>query len=212
MIASARKFPPNVAKVAWHARFLAMMPGIRQYARIAFRNLKFEAKEDAVVEAIANALHAYVALHKRGKEELAYATVLARYAVAQTLAGRRVGSHLNCQDVFTREAQRRNRFSLRRLSEFNDEEDVWFEATIEDTKTSVADQAAFRCDFPVWLSTHSPRNRQIAQALAVGDSPGDVAKRFGVSPGRISQLRRELHDSWMEFHGEKVQEDVARAA
>jgi FixJ family two-component response regulator len=66
----------------------------------------------------------------------------------------------------------------------------------------VSDQAGFRIDFPAWLSRLSPRDRQVAEALALGHTNGDVARRFGVSSGRVAQLRRELHDSWREFHGE----------
>lgn len=76
------------------------------------------------------------------------------------------------------------------------------EAVVEDHHTPVPDQVAFRCDFPAWLKNLSVRNRRIAQALAVGHSTGEVAKRFGVSAGRISQMRREMHRSWQEFQDE----------
>ena len=38
---------------AWHTRFLAMLPAIEAHARIAFRGLAPEAREDAVQETIA---------------------------------------------------------------------------------------------------------------------------------------------------------------
>ena len=40
---------------AWHAGFMAILPSIRRKARIAFRHLKPEAREDAVQETVANA-------------------------------------------------------------------------------------------------------------------------------------------------------------
>ncbi len=73
---------------------------------------------------------------------------------------------------------------------------------LEDRRTSVSDQAGFRIDFPAWLSRLSDRDRQVAEALALGHTNGDVARRFGVTSGRVAQLRRELHDSWRAFHGE----------
>lgn len=203
MIAFARPLPADCTTPSWHAGFLSMVPTIRRYVRFAFRKLNEEAKEDAVVEAVANALVAYVALCKRGKELLAYPTVLARYAIAQLRAGRRVGNRMNRHDVFACLGRHHQGTRLLRFSESADDRDDWFEATMEDTKTAVPDQAAFRCDFPAWLSTHASRNHGIATALAVGDSTREVARRFGVSPGRISQLRGELHDSWQRFHGEK---------
>ena len=39
-------------------------------------------------------------------------------------------------------------------------------------------------------------------ALLRGERTSDVARQFRISPGRISQLRREFERSWREFHGE----------
>jgi hypothetical protein len=80
--------------------------------------------------------------------------------------------------------------------------DAWLR--VAGSRTPVPDQVAFRCDFPAWLDRLPRRNRRIAEALSLGHTTGDVAKRFRVSPGRISQLRREMHKSWYEFHGESV--------
>jgi hypothetical protein len=56
---------------AWHADFLKMLPAIRRYARIAFRHLKGETRQDAIRETIANALVAFVGLVRRGKMSIA---------------------------------------------------------------------------------------------------------------------------------------------
>ena len=66
----------------------------------------------------------------------------------------------------------------------------------------IPDQVSFRCDFPRWLETLAPRERRIADLLALGHSTKATAKRFGLSEGRISQLRRQMHESWQGFHGE----------
>ena len=42
----------------------------------------------------------------------------------------------------------------------------------------------------------------MAEALAAGSRPGEVAKEFGMCSARISQKRREFYDSWRAFHGE----------
>jgi hypothetical protein len=39
----------------------------------------------------------------------------------------------------------------------------------------------------------------------------DLSKRFEVSPGRISQMRRELHEDWLGFLGERAEAGPARA-
>ncbi len=52
-----------------------------------------------------------------------------------------------------------------------------------------------------WLRTLSKRNRQIARALAVGETTNAVAQQFGLSAGRISQLRNLFRAHWERFHG-----------
>jgi hypothetical protein len=189
-----------------------MLPAIRLYARIAFRNLGPEAREEAVEEAVCNALAAYVGLYRRGKVALAYPSVLARFAVAQTLDGRKVGGHLNCKDVSSGYCQREKGVVVERLDKFDKEDDQWIEAVVEDHRTPVAEQVAFRCDFPAWLASLPRRNRRIAQALSVGHTTSDVAKRFDVSAGRISQLRQELHRSWNQFHGDTPPDEAGDKA
>ncbi|HUE69715.1 MAG TPA: hypothetical protein VMP01_02405, partial [Pirellulaceae bacterium] len=189
-------------KALWHERFLAMVPVIRRQARFAFRHIKKDSRDDAVAEVVANALVAFVRLVERGKGRLAYPTVLARYAVAQIRAGRRVGSGQKKNDVLAGMAGNRHGISVHRLDRFDSQSGRWVEVTLEDKRTPVPEQAAFRCDFPAWLATHTPRNRRIAESLSLGASTQEVSRQFGVSPARISQLRREFHDSWLEFHGE----------
>lgn len=210
----ARLNPPRSSKSCtdWHAGFLQMMPANRRYALIAFRNLGEEAREDAVTETIANALVAYVRLFELGKTDDAYPTVLARYAVCQIRDGRRVGTRQNNRDVMAKNAQRRNGFAVQTLDRYDKKAGEWIEATVEDTSTPVPDQAAFRCDFPAWLQTHSPRNRQIAESLAMGDSTSKVARRFRISRGRVSQLRRELNHSWDAFHELPMRDDTSEIA
>jgi hypothetical protein len=64
--------------------------------------------------------------------------------------------------------------------------------------------AASRIDFAAWLGMLSARRRKIAQVLAMGESTSAVARRFRVSPARISQIRRELHQIWQRFQGEEL--------
>jgi hypothetical protein len=43
----------------------------------------------------------------------------------------------------------------------------------------------------------------------MGDRTSEAARKFDVSEGRISQLRRELAESWREFVGDEVVEAAA---
>ncbi len=189
--------------VNWQQRFLALLPVIINYVRPAFRALGPEAKAEAVQEAVANACVAYARLVEQGRENLAFATILARYAVAQVRTGRQVGGRLNAQDISSRYCQLRKRIRLGRLDRFDPVEGCWRETIVEDHRTPVADQVWFRIDFPGWLDSLPPRDRKIAQCLAEGLSTKEVARRFGLSMARVSQLRREFERSWLRFHGEE---------
>jgi DNA-directed RNA polymerase sigma subunit (sigma70/sigma32) len=62
----------------------------------------------------------------------------------------------------------------------------------------------FRIDFPAWLTTLTPRERQMVREMAGNERTLDLGKRFELSPARISQLRRELHNDWRHFLGDDV--------
>jgi hypothetical protein len=202
MIAPAKKSRLPDSVPAWHRGFMQMLPTIHAYARGAFAYLNPEARQDLIAEVVANALVAYVRLYQQGRVALAYPTVLAHYGVAQVRDGRRVGAKLNIKDPLSRYCQKRKGIVVERLDVFNEEENAWAEAVVVDTRSApVPEIVAFRLDFPAWLSTLSRRDRHIAEILALGHSTSAVAKRFDVSAGRVSQLRRELATSWREFTG-----------
>jgi hypothetical protein len=202
MIAPKKTVRSREIPADWHAPFLEMLPAIRKYAENAFYWLEPEARDDAVGEVIAGATVAYARLVELGKAELGYPSVLARFGVAQVRDGRRVGNRMRSGDVLSPYARRRKQFVVQHLDRFDKRRDEWRELLVEDTCTPVPDQVAFRIDFPDWLSRQTNRRRRIAEALAVGNTTSDVARRFGISAGRVSQLRQHFRRSWREFHGE----------
>lgn len=189
-------------------QFLAILPRLRSQFYHAFRRFQPEQKEETLDEATANAFAAFVRLWNRGRQHVAKPTPLAQYAIAQWFAGRRVGTAINGQDVSSPYAQRKHRITLQRIDHCNAEEESWREAALEDRKTPVPDQAAFRIDFPEWLRQLSRRDRKIALQLARGATTSEVAERFQLTWGRVSQLRREFRESWGEFHGDQDDADA----
>lgn len=154
-------------------------------------------------EVVCNALRAYVRLYQLGKVELAYATVLARYGIAQVKGGRKLGGHLNIRDVSSAYCQAKTGAVVERLDHFDEEENAWREAVVRDTRTApVPEIVSFRVDFAEWLHRLSARDRRLAGLLALGHRTADVASRFRLSPGRISQKRRQFFQSWNDFQGE----------
>ena len=203
MIAPIKRSRSQASAPAWHAGFLLMLPTIYAYARGAFAHLNPEARQDMIQEVVANALVAFVRLYQQGRVALAYPTVLARYGVAQVRDGRRVGAKLNIKDPLSRYCQKRKGVVVERLDVFDEEENAWAEAVVVDTRSApVPDIVSFRVDFADWLASLCRRDRRIAESLAIGNRTSDVAERFELSEGRISQLRRELAESWKSFTGE----------
>ena len=72
----------------------------------------------------------------------------------------------------------------------------------EDRHWTPADTAAARMDVSAWLATLPARTRELAERLALGESTQNAARMFGISSGRVSQLRRELERGWQRFQGE----------
>ena len=204
MVALAKQRRRRKSVPAWHARFLEMLPAIVQYARISFRHLGPEARAEAVQEVVCNTCCAVARLAELDKLDLAYPSVLARFGVAQVKDGRKTGSKLNCRDVLSPYCQRLKHVTVERLDRFDEEEDQWREAVVEDHRAGPAETAAARLDIADWFAGLPRRKRRIAQTLASGETTKQAARKFRVSPGRISQTRRELERAWQDFQGEAV--------
>ena len=191
----------------WQSKFLEMLPAIRTRARIAFRAMGPEAREEAMSEVVARCCVDYCRLAELGKEDRAYPTVLADFAVRQVRSGRRVGTAANRNDVCSPGSQRRNGYGLCYLGTPGDQNSGgWHEMLVESKQAGPADTAASRIDFDAWLGSLSARDRGIAATLATGETTSRTAQRFSITPGRVSQLRRELQEAWLAFHGERAEE------
>jgi hypothetical protein len=190
---------------AWHSGFLEMLPEIRSQLRFAFRGFTPETREDAIQEAVASAAVAYARLYQQGRADLAYAVPLAMYAARHYRAGRRVGGQLNRNDVMSGYAQKHHGIIVERLDR-RDPAGEWKEVLVEDRGFTPAETAAARIDFSDWLGRLCRRDRGVATTLAAGETGRDTAKLFGLTAGRISQMRGELKRNWERFQGEPADE------
>jgi len=205
MIAHAKKLRAQTLQ----DKFLDMLPSIRQQARFAFRAETPERRDDLVTEVIANCWVAFVRLMDHGKEDEVHPTPLVQYAIKQVRDGRKVGSKLNVNDVSSEYAQKAKGIKVESLVRFNQRKQEWKEVLVEDRHAGPAETAASRIDFSDWLQSLPRRQRRIAEVLAAGETTKRTAKRFHVSPGRISQTRWELKENWEEFQGEALAAGVA---
>jgi DNA-directed RNA polymerase specialized sigma24 family protein len=201
-----------------HAVFCEhILPAVERHARIAFRHLKCaDAKQDAIQETIGLAWAWFCSLARRGKDATAFPTVLASYAARAVRSGRRVCGRERKKDVLSPVAQREHGFAVEHLPHATttshenlyasphgqDRLDAFEERLRDNTQTPPDEQAAFRIDFPEWRRTHSERDRRLIDTLMLGERTQEVSRKFGVSEGRISQLRREFYEDWRRFHNE----------
>jgi DNA-directed RNA polymerase specialized sigma24 family protein len=183
--------------------FLVLRPRIEKHARIFFRDVRcHHRREDAVSETLALAWLWFVRLTRRGKDVRSFVSSLATLAARNVRRGRRLCGQDNSKDVMSGVAQQRHRFSVSPLPHGNCLGPVLTDALADNTVTPPDEQAGFRIDFGEWRSSYGKRDRAIMDDFMLGERLTDVSRRFGLSPGRVSQLRRAYCDDWHRFHGE----------
>jgi hypothetical protein len=210
---------PVSSLVHLHAAFLSILPRIESHARVYFRGVRCPARQaDAVQETLAIAWKWFVRLVEQGKDPLTFPMALASYAARAVRCGRRLCGQEKGKDAMSAIAQQRHGFAVEPLpytmaSTHEDRyshvrgqrrRDLLEERLRDNTQTPVPEQVAFRIDFPAWRKTHARRTRRIRDGMMAGERTSDLSQRFGLSPARISQLRREPHNDWTRFLGDDV--------
>src|SRR5262245_10722532 len=206
-----------------HKAFLRIAPRIELHGRVYFRGLKcLDTREDCICEMLALAWRWFLRLIAQGKNPLEFPTAIADFAARAVKAGRRLCGKHKGKDVLNPLAQQRHDIVIERLpsSTCRSHEDRYanphgqqaqdsFEERLHhNTQTPVPEQVVFRVDFPLWVGSRSERDRRIIDDLLLGERTLDVANKHGLSPGRVSQLRREFLVSWQLFSGDREPERV----
>jgi hypothetical protein len=213
----------HTSPASLHAGFLALLPRIEQHAMIYFRDIRCaDTRADKVAETIALAWKSFVGLARRGKNAAEFPSALAAFAARAVRSGRRVCGQDKAHDVMSPRAQQQHGFKVETLAiatrlpyEASSSAmcgrrwlEVYEERLRDNVVTPVPDQAAFRADFPDFLGTLSERERGLAEFLALGNSADMAARTFGVSPGRVTQIRRRMCRDWQVMQGE-IEPDLA---
>jgi hypothetical protein len=204
---------------ALHAHFLAIMPRIRVHAEIHLGHIKCPGRRaDAIAEVLALSWSWYVRAVEQGKDPSEFVSALADFAVKHVRCGRRLCGQEKAKDVMSPRAQRNKGFTVESLpsstcqshEEFyasphgQDRMDAVEERLRDNTQSPIPDQAAFRIDYPAWLKQLERRKRKIVKDMVLDLGTMELAAKHKLSPGRISQMRREFFQDWHRFHGEEV--------
>jgi len=195
-----------------HDRFLELLPRIETHGRIYFRHKKGADKLEALQEMRALAWKWFRRLMHRGKDPGEFVFNFTKCLVRAVSAGRRVVGMERPNDVLSPRAQRERGIKVETLPDVRasheslystvrgqHEHDAMEERLRDNTMTPPPEQAAFRIDWPAWLRTLTDRNRRIIDDLMAGERTLDVSQKYGVSPGRISQLRELFKLGWERF-------------
>jgi hypothetical protein len=110
------------------------------------------------------------------------------------------------RDVLSPQARQRHGFAVGKVPDCGTLDGSPLEEALHDnTKSPPDQQAMFRIDFPSWRASRTERDRRVLDDLMLGGRTLEVAGRHGLSPGRVSQLRREFLLDWRRFCGEPPQ-------
>jgi hypothetical protein len=191
--------------------FLVALPRITRHARCYFRHVPCrDRKADFVSEVVGLAWRWWLRLVQRGKDPRSFVSTLATFAARAVRCGRRVCGQERAQDALSAVAQQRHAFdvgSLPQISTLNP--NPLAEALTDNTVSPIPDQVQFRCDFPDWLTTRSQRDRAVVVEMAKGERTNALARRFNISPARVSQLRRTFYEDWLRFTDSASSADTA---
>ncbi len=194
---------------SWQSAFEALLPSVRAQVRFAIRHLFGDAQEEAQQEIVATACLMFARLHRQGRAEDAAASSLVRFAVRRYRIGRRMAERTNVSDAMSPACRARRGVRVKSFVHETSVDPVWEEMLVEDRRVSPADLAASRLDFRAFMATLDRRRQQIAEMLGKGETTQDAARQLGLSPGRISQLRREFKIAWDQFVGNVTIEHAA---
>jgi hypothetical protein len=197
--------PPDTPTPSLHALQAAfldlVLPRVLTHGRVYFRHLRSaELKEEYIAEMVALAWKWHLRLAERGKDAAQFPTAIATFAARAVRCGRRLAGMDRAKDVLSPQAQQRQGFAVGKLPDCSAlDGSPLHEALHDNTQSPVAEQVCFRIDFPAWRASRNDRDRGVLDDLMLGERTLDVAGKYGLSPGRVSQLRRELHDDWEFF-------------
>ncbi len=158
-------------------------------------------RDDAVQEAVAHAWHLYCRVAHAGKDAVTLLPAVIRYAVRRVKSGRPFAGAWRSRDVFINASGPQADVVIHQLLEHTNDVCIGVRDDIlaDRHEGDPSEQAAFRVDWPRFLRTRTKRDRSIARMLGRGERANVVARTHGLTPARVTQIRRELREDWFAF-------------
>ena len=141
--------------------------------------------DEAVQEAVCVAMADYKSLFERGECGRATVATIAKYAMIAVRRMRRI-SACNGQ----RGKGRADAFDKMERQELQD-----VGASGRNRRREYDPQ--FRIEFREWFDSLDERSRAISYCFVRGDSSKEISGKFNMARSRVSQIRQELRESWL---------------
>lgn len=174
-----------------------ILPVIERHARVVFRYLGPEARQEAQQNMATIAWSWALRISESGRDPTTFASTIADLAAKHHRAGRGIAGGQRSRDVMSPIARQRHGFTVSTLPDYSTLSPNPLQlALIDNTQTPPDEAACFRLDFGAWLDSWGERDRQLIVDLGMGERTADAAAKRGLSCGRISQKRRHFERSW----------------
>jgi hypothetical protein len=201
MSTSTTPAAPGAVAPHFEAAYLRLMPTLLRVARHHFRHVGCpDRRHDLICEVLALCWLWHGRLAAKGRDPAEFATVFAATAAKAVNSGRRLCGCEKARDALSPACQRRRGFTVSPLPSGSAMIGNDFDEALRDnTQTPIPDQVQFRIDFPRWADGLPAQKRTVLERLAGGEKTQEVAAAVGLTPARVSQLRREFHDDYAAF-------------
>ena len=200
----------NPSEWSLKAKFENLLPTITACLKHEFRTVRCGCtKADLVAEGVALCWKWFRRASAQGKDVALFVGAMARFAARAARSGRTVCGQQPAKDVMSLTARIKHGVVVEQLMTTRIDHDTLYgavggqrrhdafeEALAENTVTPIPDQVVFRIDWPEFVNSLPARDRELVAFLALGNSNQAAAGVFGISPGRVSQLRRSWCERW----------------
>jgi len=207
-----------------HEQYLEIMPRLQSYAQGYFGFIHCPHKRaDKVQEALGLAWRWLLQLNEKGKDVSQFPASFVFMVVRAVRCGRRLVGMEKTKDAMSPRAQQMHSFKVERLPgatacpheqlygdvDGQEKHDAYEERLHQNMVTPVPEQVAFRLDWPRFLRTLTQRDRAMARFLSLGNTTKHTAQKFGLTPGRVTQLRQQWHREWEFFQNDDASTEKA---
>ncbi len=168
-----------------------------------------EDHQELIQDAIGDAAKAVDAMERTGRAIMARS--IAYYSVQRSKIGRRM---MDCgtSDAFStmRRVKGDCLLSYDEPIDAHDTDGLCVGDCIADHRPDPSEEAARRIDWETMLNHLDNRQRRVVEEMAVGTMSVDIAKLFGISPARVTQIKLEIAAVIKEALGEDILAELNR--